>query len=192
MTIRKSRPWRGGLDNPWTQDREQSNRPPAIERTETLHQAQRWDVQCARARSVGLCDRCSAQYAWGLQLGFALSHPPCSACATILAAADGEARLNGWRNLRLTSVAPDDTRETPHAHRSRNATPEKYLHGYGQCAGCGASWTGYTVCHCCSCHLTFTSESAFNAHRARGRCCDPQSRGLIKVRRPHWVGWGWP
>jgi hypothetical protein len=190
MTTRKSRPWRGGLDNPWTLDRDKSNRQPAARRPETLDQTRRWDVQKSRALAHGLCDRCSASYAWGLQIGFAHSNPPCDRCAAIVAATTGVTRPNGWRNMRLKNVATGDTAQAPYAHRSRNTTPEKYLHGYGLCGGCGASWTGYTVCHCCSCHLSFTSESAFVAHRHRGRCRDPQTRGLIKVRRAHWVGWG--
>lgn len=30
------------------------------------------------------------------------------------------------------------------------------------------------------------------AHRVRGRCKDPESRGLVKVHRMHFIGWGWP
>jgi hypothetical protein len=190
--IRKSRPWRGGLHNPWTPDRDQSNRQPAAQRPETLDQARRWDVQRARAAAAGLCDRCASQYASGLALGFSLSHPPCIECAEILAVSSGDTRPNGWRNLRLTTVAPRDIRESPHAHRSRNTTPAKYVHGYGQCGGCGASWTGYTTCHCAGCHHTFADDRTFATHRVRGGCHDPQARGLVKITRAHWVGWGWP
>jgi hypothetical protein len=163
-----------------------------IDRPETLAQAKRWDTQCARARAWGLCDRCSSQYSWGLQLGFTQVHPPCDSCAELLADAVGTARIGGWRNLRLTKVAPHDTTDSPRAHRSRTATPAKYVDGFGQCERCGAQWTGYQVCHCTVCHGTFTSEAAFKRHRLRGKCQDPEARELVKVFRAHWVGWGCP
>lgn len=46
---------------------------------------------------------------------------------------------------------------------------------------CGAQWTGYGVAHCPACHLTFTSDSAFNRHLASQRtagCLDPADVGL--------------
>jgi hypothetical protein len=190
MTIRKGRPARGGLRDPQAKDQFQSKRT-AIERPETIDQAERWDVQKSRALSFGLCEVCAAQYAWGLQTGFTRSHPPCAKCSIIIGAAIGGARPNGWRNMRLETVRPTDTRECPHAHRSRNTTPEKYIEGYGTCR-CGAFWTGFTTCHCSGCHHTFTNERAFAAHRIRGRCQDPEARGLVKITRAHWVGWGWP
>jgi len=166
--------------------------PPKAQRTETLSQAQRFDVQRSRAAGAGLCDVCAAQYAWGLQIGFSHSRPPCSKCAVIVGATVGEVRLNGWRNMRLRNIGTADTGERPHSHQSRAVTPEKYAHGYGQCIRCGASWTGYETCHCSGCHHTFAGESAFIQHRLRGRCQEPQTRGLIKITRAHWVGWGWP
>jgi hypothetical protein len=152
----------------------------------------RWDVQKSRAIARGLCERCAGQYAWGLQIGFTYSHPPCGKCAVIIASAIGELRPNGWRNMRLSDVGTNDTRERSRAHRSRNTTPEKYTHGYGQCSGCGASWTGYTTAHCAGCHATFIDERTFATHRIRGRCRDPETRGLVKITRAHWIGWGWP
>jgi hypothetical protein len=192
MKMHKDRPGRGGLRDPLAADRVNSNGQRPAERPETLYQAQWWDVQKSRAIAHGLCEECAAQYAWGLQLGFTRSHPPCPRCAAIVAVTSGIVRPNGWRNMRLRNVATDDTREPSHAYRSRNTTPEKYLHGYGQCGGCGASWTGYTVCHCSGCHHTFADERTFAAHRIRRRCQDPESRGLVKITRAHWVGWGWP
>lgn len=44
--------------------------------------------------------------------------------------------------------------------------------------GCGARWSqgGNTTGHCCSCHRTFHSEKAFEAHRTpdgEAPCVDP-------------------
>ena len=64
-------------------------------------------------------------------------------------------------------------------------------HGYARCQ-CGEAWTGHDACHCAGCHHTFTGERAFAAHRIRGRCQAPESRGLVKIHRTHWTGWGWP
>ncbi len=191
MSTRKGRPVRGGLRDPRSADHFQSKRQPAAERPETIEQAKRWDVQKSRALAQGLCSRCAAQYAWGLQVGFTRSHPPCSSCAVIIGAVVGEGRPNGWRNMRLENIAPTDTRECPHAHRSRHMTPEKYVEGYGTCR-CGVLWTGYATCHCSGCHHTFADERTFATHRIRGRCHDPEARGLVKITRAHWVGWGWP
>ena len=185
MSTRKSRPGRGGLRD---HGRNQSN---SIERPETLEQARRWDVQKSRALAHGLCERCAGQYSWGLQIGFTHSRPPCPSCAVIVAATVGEARPNGWINMRLSDVGSADTTQVPHAHRSRRVTPEKYVEGYGTCQ-CGTSWTGYEACHCAGCHHTFAGERAFVKHRVRGRCQDPESRGLVKIHRSHWTGWGWP
>jgi hypothetical protein len=191
MTMRKGRPVRGGLRDPWTADLIQSNGQRPVDRPETIEQAKRWDVQKSRAIARGLCEVCASQYAWGLQIGFTHSNPPCGKCAVIVNASSGEVRPNGWRNMRLRDAGTDDTGERLRAYRSRNVTPEKYVHGYGSCR-CGAFWTGYETSHCSSCHTTFTTERAFDAHRVRGRCQDPESRGLVKVTRAHWVGWSRP
>ncbi len=194
MTIRKGRPGQGGPRDPQPADRDQSRRQPrqpARERPETIDQARRWDAQRSRAIAFGLCDRCAAQYAWGLQIGFAHSHPPCDHCAQVLGRVVGEARPNGWTNLRLAEVGSFPAGDLPRAHRSRSATPEKYREGFGTC-GCRACWTGFATCHCSGCHHTLTAESAFAQHRLRGRCQDPEARGLVKVTRTHWTGWGQP
>ena len=41
--------------------------------------------------------------------------------------------------------------------------------------GCGATWVqnGSRTGHCASCHRTFHSEEAFDAHRFDGVCVDP-------------------
>jgi hypothetical protein len=189
MTNGKGRPARGGPEI--SSDHHHQSRRPAAERPETIDQARRWDVVKARAIAFGMCNRCAAQYAWGLQIGFARSHPPCGSCALLIGPVIGEARPNGWKNLHLENVGPAGTGKCPHAYRSRNATPEKYAPGYGTCQ-CGAFWSGFEVCHCAGCHQTFTTERAFAQHRIRSRCQDPATRGLVKITRAHWVGWGWP
>jgi hypothetical protein len=194
MSTRKGRPdrSRNALQDPRATDRFQFNGSrPAAERPETLEQAKRWDVQKSRAIAHGLCVSCASQYAWGLQIGFTHSHPPCTKCAAIVGATVGEARLNGWRNMRLRNVGTADSGERSRAYRSRHATPEKYIEGYGTCC-CGACWTGYATCHCSGCHHTFVDERTFSRHRIRGRCHDPEARGLVKITRAHWIGWGWP
>jgi hypothetical protein len=191
MSTRKGRPDRCGLlDSSAKTDQLHLNVRP-IERPETIDQAKRWDVQKSRAIAHGLCEKCAGQYCWGLQIGFIHSRPPCCECAAIIAVTSGEARPNGWVNMRFTDVGTDDTREAPRAYRSRHTTPEKYLHGYGTCH-CGTAWSGYAVAHCAGCHCTFADERAFATHRVRGRCQDPEARGLVKIARAHWVGWGWP
>ncbi len=164
---------------------------PSITHPETLDQARRWDVQKSRAIAHGLCGKCAGQYAWGLQVGFTHSRPPCDSCAVIVGSTPGGTRPNGWVNMRLGNVGPDDTRELPHAYRSRRVTPEKYIDGYGACQ-CGSSWTGFETCHCRGCHHTFLGDRAFAAHRVRGHCRAPETRGLVKIHRAHWTGWGWP
>lgn len=47
---------------------------------ETLRQAERWEEVKTHYQGKGLCSPCSAQAAWGTQLGFSRVHPPCDAC----------------------------------------------------------------------------------------------------------------
>jgi hypothetical protein len=58
--------------------------------------------------------------------------------------------------------------------------------------GCGSHWTGLSACHATCCHRTFSGISAFDQHRLRGHCCDPESHGLAPISRAHWSGWGYP
>lgn len=165
--------------------------PNTATRPETLDQAHRCDVQKSRAIARGLCDKCAGQYAWGLQVGFTHSRPPCSSCAVILAATPGETRPNGWVNMRLRNLGTDDTGQLPHAHPARPVTPEKRIEGYGECQ-CGTFWTGFETCHCAGCHRTFLGERAFAKHRVGGSCRDPRKRGLVEVIQSRWKGWGFP
>lgn len=41
--------------------------------------------------------------------------------------------------------------------------------GRGACR-CGARWFGLSICHCATCHLTFTTVTGFDVHRFRNRC----------------------
>lgn len=63
---------------------------------ETVHEAQQWTLVKNKAHEHGLCHDCAAQFAWGIQNGFATIHPPCAACAPIVADWPME-RVNGWR-----------------------------------------------------------------------------------------------
>jgi hypothetical protein len=49
---------------------------------------------------------------------------------------------------------------------------------------CGARWSGLSTAHCGSCHVTFTSVTAFDRHRRGGRCLDPVEAGLEAKTRP--------
>lgn len=40
---------------------------------------------------------------------------------------------------------------------------------------CGSRWTGHQKAHCAGCHLTFSSDSAFDTHRRGMRCNDPST-----------------
>lgn len=62
---------------------------------ETIRQAWTFDTMKRRYLRLGLCSACAAQAAWGHQLGFSRSNPPCADCQ---AAVDGfpSKRPNGW------------------------------------------------------------------------------------------------
>jgi hypothetical protein len=47
---------------------------------------------------------------------------------------------------------------------------DDYSLGKAHCTRCGAEWFGFDICHCASCHLTFTSIRPFDRHRVQGRC----------------------
>ena len=63
---------------------------------------------------------------------------------------------------------------------------------------CGAEWEGINTCHCANCHVTFSGEAAFTAHRAgpnrkdattRGRiagvCASPTAAGMVDAGREY-------
>jgi hypothetical protein len=98
------------------------------------------------------------------------------------------------------ALGHSDTPEGPRARRSSQERAATHINGYGVCGRCGAEWTGYSTCHCSAagCHRTFTSITAFDAHRtgshANGErhCLDPATVGLVPVTKTYWTGWGNP
>jgi hypothetical protein len=91
---------------------------------------------------------------------------------------------------------------------SDTRTAQKSLSGFPQsqqspsliqCSGCQNVWTGMNACHCSGCHRTFTGITAFDIHRTRGRCNEPEDlfteKGeprLVAVDKLYWSGWGLP
>ena len=73
--------------------------PPKSARPETLRQARNWDSIKPKAMQAGLCEACASQYAWGCQIGFNLSKPPCRECQPIVDATPTRERPNGWRTM---------------------------------------------------------------------------------------------
>ena len=58
---------------------------------------------------------------------------------------------------------------------------------------CGARWDGSNTAHCgAQCHLTFTSPTSFDMHRAHGQCRAPAGVGLVEHRRVGYTAWGKP
>ncbi|MFD6883007.1 hypothetical protein [Rhodococcus sp. NPDC060084] len=53
------------------------------------------------------------------------------------------------------------------------------------CSRCNARWTGFTTSHCDGCHHTFSSVTAFDAHRRAGTCRTPQDTGLVLLDRAY-------
>lgn len=68
-------------------------------RPETVRQAANWDCNKGRYLRQGLCGTCAAQAAWGHQIGFTRSRPPCHACVPAVAGFPTEA-ANGWRKTK--------------------------------------------------------------------------------------------
>lgn len=60
---------------------------------------------------AGLCRMCSAQAAYGHQLGFSRVHPPCRSCAVVVKALPVH-KPNGWHAL---TGRPADTTPRPEA-----------------------------------------------------------------------------
>jgi hypothetical protein len=78
-------------------------------------------------------------------------------------------------------------------HLPTQSASQSLPHG----CGCGVRWAGYNTCHCASgCHETFTSPTAFDAHRNRraadGGCLDPVTVGLVLRDRAGYAAWGHP
>lgn len=82
----------------WPADIPVRSPSPASQPPETPSQAQEWQRAYGWYDRAGLCPRCSAQGAWGVQLGYSNVKPPCNPCAVIVAEFPAE-RSNGWRRL---------------------------------------------------------------------------------------------
>lgn len=67
-------------------------------RVETLRQAQTFDYNKNHYVKLGLCSPCAAQAAWGHQLGFSKSKPPCQECRPLVACFPVKEASN-WRSL---------------------------------------------------------------------------------------------
>ena len=66
----------------------------------------------------------------------------------------------------------DNTRKVPHG-------PQK-PHAQLSCAtlGCAPLRPASRICHCTSCHRTFTAVTSFEKHRRDSACIDPVTVGL--------------
>jgi hypothetical protein len=63
---------------------------------ESVEQARNFEKMHSEAVRKGLCSRCASQCAYGRQHGFSTVHPPCGACAFVVASWPND-RGNGWR-----------------------------------------------------------------------------------------------
>lgn len=67
---------------------------------ETRREAANWETAKNKYLAAGLCYRCAAQAAWGIQNGWGTIHPPCRACAPVVAAFPQPVRGSVvWRRL---------------------------------------------------------------------------------------------
>lgn len=66
-------------------------------RPESQGEAETFHSTASHYRRIGLCDVCSAQAAFGHQLGFSLVDPPCLGCEPLVAGMP-KAELNSWRS----------------------------------------------------------------------------------------------
>jgi hypothetical protein len=77
---------------------------------ESISQAKVWDRKCKRYRIAGLCDPCSANAAWGHQLGFGDIPDPCSACQPTVNAFDTSGpKGSKWRKCLIKLEYLTDT-----------------------------------------------------------------------------------
>lgn len=104
-----------------------------------------------------------------------------------------------------------ETPEPNHVHESELKVPQNPVHSAAIAitasvqpprnaifhAKCGKWWTGLSTHHCSDCCRTFTSITAFDAHRdgshAKGQrhCIHPIKAGLTLAGRAYRC-WGWP
>jgi hypothetical protein len=64
------------------------------------------------------------------------------------------------------------------------------------CAKCQTSFQGSKTSHCCGCHETFSSITAFDKHQrpsgAEELCKSPELVGLVRHSRTWGEVWGFP
>lgn len=60
------------------------------------------------------------------------------------------------------------------------------------CGGCPARWSGTRTSHCGACHVTFGGVTAFDLHRAGGRCAQPRRLGMALLPGRAYARWGFP
>lgn len=172
--------------------------------SETMSQAISWETTKNRYVRLGLCDKCSAQAAWGHQEhagGWDDLSPPCEGCASIVSGFPRPTTNPVWRKcLRSDSIASSPTSDGTKYPREQRAEPtDDYRPSAGpSCKGCGSRWTGLNAAHCAGCCRTFTSATGFDKHRRDGRCLDPATARarngyliFVPADRP-WPGWSLP
>jgi hypothetical protein len=96
------------MKNPWG---------PKDDGPETLNEAKHWQTRNTRYLGLGLCHVCSAQAAYGHQLGFSRIHPPCEKCAPIVEGFPFPA-VGPWRKV----LAPSDVRKAEAKARLKAAS----------------------------------------------------------------------
>lgn len=95
--------------------------------------------------------------------------------------------------------APHMTTQTPENHHPDTDRPTGQKRGLEMST---STYTGYAnpgavSCHCSGCDETFTSLTAFDAHRVNRRqgdaeCANPTAVGLILRQRVGGTVWGFP
>lgn len=94
-------------------------RPAKGKRVETVRQARIWDSNKKHYLSLGLCRPCAAQAAWGHQVGFSQSKPPCRKCQPFVDSFPTK-RANGWRSLSQRRGAKFSMQVRPRIGRERS------------------------------------------------------------------------
>lgn len=92
--------------------------PAKGKRAETLRQARTFDSNKKHYAGLGLCSPCAAQAAWGHQVGFSGSKPPCQKCQPIV---DTFPVVKGgkWRSSSPRCGAKLSTRLRPETEQER-------------------------------------------------------------------------
>jgi hypothetical protein len=100
---------------------------------ESLDQARHFDRKVVRYLTAGICRTCSAQAAWGHQLGFSLIQPPCADCRDAVAALPTPS-VGGWRKLTRNRASGAENAQPAPWQSSLAATPTRSLTGAGRVA----------------------------------------------------------